>query len=185
MSHGVIFVVTSNTHPDNLYTHGIQRESFIPCIELLKAALKVIKLDSSIDYRQDICSQSDAYHYPLGIEAEQHVRKWFSYLGDKDDPPHHSTKKLWGRKFEVPLASGENAQLSYNYLVKGAFGAADFLELTKDYKSFIVTDVPQIDLSGLDEARRFITFVDAVYEARVSSLGSSHSSVELTPRPLI
>lgn len=172
MSHGVVLVMTSNRHPDDLYTNGIQRESFIPCIELLKTVLKVIRLDSHTDYREAPRSQSGAYHYPLDSEAEKHVQKWLSYLGDINDPPHHTTKEIWGRKIEVPLASGTVARFSFKQLVAGVMGTADYLELVQYYDSFIVTDVLQIDLSDRDSARRFITFIDTIYEAKVSRLGS-------------
>ncbi|KAL4976569.1 AFG1-like ATPase-domain-containing protein [Aspergillus desertorum] len=167
MSHGVVLVTTSNRHPDDLYLNGIQRQSFIPCITLLKTVLTVINLNSPTDYRKIPRPPSGVYHHPLGPEADQHAQKWFEYLGDPiNDPPHPTTQEVWGRKIQVPLASGKAAKFSFQQLIGAATGAADYLELVRNYEAFIVTDVPGMTLHQRDLARRFITFIDAVYESR-------------------
>ncbi|KAL4787580.1 AFG1-like ATPase-domain-containing protein [Aspergillus varians] len=167
MSHGVVLVTTSNRHPDDLYVNGIQRESFIPCITLLKTVLDVINLNSPTDYRKIPRPPSGVYHHPLDAEAEQHAQKWFDFLGDPiNDPPHPDTQEVWGRKIQVPLASGKAAKFSFQQLIGSATGAADYLELVRNYEAFIVTDVPAMTLHQRDLARRFITFIDAVYESR-------------------
>ncbi|KAL2832437.1 AFG1-like ATPase-domain-containing protein [Aspergillus cavernicola] len=167
MSHGVVLITTSNRHPDELYKNGIQRESFIPCINLLKTALDVINLNSPTDYRKIPRPPSGVYHHPLGPEANQHAQKWFDFLGDPiNDPPHPATQEVWGRKIKVPLASGKAAKFSFQQLIGSATGAADYLELVRNYEAFIITDVPGMTLHQRDLARRFITFIDAVYESR-------------------
>ncbi|KAJ5681647.1 uncharacterized protein N7477_001587 [Penicillium maclennaniae] len=167
MSHGVVIVTTSNRHPDDLYKNGIQRESFIPCINLLKSELKVINLNSPTDYRKIPRPPAAVYHHPLDADAEQHAKKWFDFLGDPiDDPPHPATQEVWGRTIRVPRASGKAAQFTFNELIGTATGAADYLELVRHYDAFIVTDVPGMNLNQRDLARRFITFIDAVYESR-------------------
>ncbi|KAJ5895341.1 hypothetical protein N7495_007032 [Penicillium taxi] len=167
MSHGVCLVTTSNRHPDDLYKNGIQRQSFIPCINLLKNDLNVINLNSPTDYRKIPRPLAAVYHDSLGVDAERHAQKWFDFLGDPiNDPPHPDTQIVWGREIKVPLASGKAAKFTFDQLIGTATGAADYLELVRHYDAFIVTDVPGMNHNQRDLARRFITFIDAVYESR-------------------
>jgi len=169
MAHGTVIVTTSNRHPDDLYKNGIQRESFVPAINLLKSRLKVLNLDSETDYRKIPRPPSGVYHHPLDAAAKTHVERWFRFLGDfENDPPHPATHTVWGRDIEVPKASGRCAWFSFNEIIGRATGAADYLELTRNYDAFIVTEVPGMNHKSRDLARRFITFVDAIYESRVS-----------------
>jgi len=110
------------------------------------------------------------YHHPLDKAAISHADKWFRFLGDpENDPPHKATHQIWGRDIVVPKASGKAAMFTFHELIGRATGAADYLELVRSYEAFIVTDVPGMTHRERDWARRFITFIDAVYEGRVCS----------------
>lgn len=167
MAHGSVIITTSNRHPTELYKNGIQRQSFVPCINLLMDKLKILNLDSTTDYRKIPRPPSGVYHHPLDISAKSHVDKWYRFLGDFDrDPPHEEKQTVWGREIKIPSASGSCACFPFQDLIGRATGAADYIELMRCYDAFIITDVPGMTLRERDWARRFITFIDAVYESR-------------------
>lgn len=167
MAHGTVMITTSNRHPSELYKNGIQREAFVPCIKLLETRLEVLNLDSTTDYRKIPRPPSGVYHHPIDGAAQRHAEHWFKFLGDfENDPPHRATQTVWGREIEVPRASGTACHFTFNELLGKATGAADYIELVRSYETFIVTDIPGMNHRSRDLARRFITFVDAVYEGR-------------------
>ncbi|KAK9324749.1 AFG1-like ATPase-domain-containing protein [Lipomyces orientalis] len=171
--HGVIFVITSNRAPDDLYKNGIQRQSFIPCIELIKERLHVICLDSPTDYRRIERPLKNVYHSPLDARAKEHANTWFNYFANPRDPPHAATHSIWGRELHVPKASGTVAQFTFEQLCGQPMSAADYLELARNYHAFVITDIPTLTLSNKDRARRFITFLDAVYESHGKLVATS------------
>ncbi|KAH7930645.1 AFG1-like ATPase [Leucogyrophana mollusca] len=169
MNHGVVCVITSNRHPDDLYKNGIQRSSFIPAIELLKTRFEVTDLDSGTDYRRIPRVLSHVYYHPLTSENRAEVDKIFTSItsDDKSDPVITNRPLMtWGRTLHVPESTSKVAKFTFADLCGNPLSAADYLEVTKQFPTVFVLDVPKMGMDKKDMARRFITFIDACYESK-------------------
>lgn len=177
--HGVILFATSNRAPDDLYINGIQRVLFIPCIQLIKKQTRVIYLNSPTDYRKVPKPMSPVYQYPKpGVKYHgklnsaarlKHIQTWFDYFNQHNtnkDVIINDTLTVWGRDVKVPLSSKPDvAQFTFEELCGKNLSAGDYLTLANTYRSFIITDIPYLSIDVRDKVRRFITFLDAVYDA--------------------
>lgn len=169
MELGVVMVVTSNRHPDGLYKNGIQRSSFIPCIELLKNKFDVTDLDSGTDYRRVPRALSHVYYDPLSEENRREVDKLFTSLTSSDpSDPLVTNRELptWGRTIVIPESTSKVAKFKFDDLCGKPLSAADYIEVTKTFGTVFLLDVPKMGLGLKDKARRFITFIDACYESK-------------------
>ncbi|BGO98361.1 ATPase [Rhodotorula toruloides] len=169
-AHGVVCVMTSNRAPDDLYKNGIQREQFLPCIELIKNSFTVHCLDSEIDYRKRPRELSRVYFHPINGENLAEFDKLFESTCHAIDPGDAVVAdrllSVWGRPVPIPLSTSHVAQFGFYDLCGAPHSAADYLEITKTFGTIFLKDVPQLGLETKDQARRFILFVDAAYEAR-------------------
>lgn len=179
LNYGIVCVITSNRHPDELYKNGIQRSSFVPCIELLKERFEVTDLDSGTDYRRIPRTLSHVYYDPISPENKQEIEKIFkAYTSDPEDPVVRNRKlTTWGRAITVPESSSKVAKFRFDDLCGRAMSAADYLEITKNFGTIFLLDVPKMGLSEKDLARRFITFIDACYDSKVKLLVTSEVPV--------
>ncbi|KAG8798603.1 hypothetical protein FRC16_006930 [Serendipita sp. 398] len=162
---GVVFVLTSNRHPTQLYKNGIQRSSFVPAIDLLMREFDVTDLDSGTDYRKMPRALSNVYFHPLTPEHSTEINKVFDALTAHDGPVVQDKQiEIWGRRLKIPESSDNIAKFTFAELCGKPLSAADYLEVTKQFGTVFVLDVPKLDLGQKDLARRFITFIDACYE---------------------
>lgn len=175
LNYGVVCVMTSNRHPDDLYKNGIQRSSFVPAIDLLKSRFEVTDLDSGTDYRRIPRSLQHVYYDPLTPENISEINKIFSaFTKDPSDPLITNRKlSIWGRTLNVPESTKHVARFRFDELCGKPLSAADYIEITKTFGTIFVTDIPKMGLGEKDKARRFITFIDACYESKTKLFTTS------------
>jgi cell division protein ZapE len=168
---GVFIVVTSNRVPDDLYKNGLNRAIFVPFIKLLESRMQVLELVAAKDYRQNRLAGAQVYFHPLTRENRATVNAlWQDLTGGQVEP---LVLRVNGRDVEIPELWGGVAKAGFMQLCGRPLGAADYLALAEACRVLILTDVPQLDSSKFNEAKRFVTLIDAFYEARVQVIISA------------
>jgi len=172
MEHGVCVVTTSNRPPRDLYKDGLNREHFLPFIALIEKELDVVELNGPADYRLDRIGGMASWHSPIGSEATAQVRELFFRLTDfapedAENVPSADLDLGGGRTLHVPKSLKGVAVFSFKRLCKEARGASDYLAIARDYHTVIIVGIPQMNREMRNEAARFLTLIDALYENRV------------------
>lgn len=174
---GVILVLTSNRIPDDLYKDGLNRSLFLPTIELIKEKLDVEPLDGPTDYRLERMKGMETYHHPIGEEATAALSNSFWRLTDHevDDRTEVGPEEIevQGRKLRIPVASRGVAVVSFKKMCGAALGSADYLAIAWKYHTVIMVGIPKLGPENRNEAKRFVTFIDALYENHVKFLCSA------------
>jgi cell division protein ZapE len=166
-SEGVIIVSTSNRPPENLYTGGVQAERFHKFIDLLNQHMQVMTLDSDSDYRLvQRKSLQQVYFSPLGRSAEQFIKATLKELAP-DQRPQKDELRIKGRTLIFDSYPPDIAKFSFKELCEQPLGPADYLAIAGRFDSVILTDIPSLPPEKRNEAKRFVTLIDALYEQDV------------------
>ena len=176
---GVVVVATSNRAPDKLYEGGLQRERFLPFIDLLKERLDVIELDGPRDYRLQRFKGRQVYFTPPDAKAKTALAQAFADLTDNATSAHETLTVL-GRELEVPRAAKSVAWFTFDELCVNALGPNDYLALIGRYHTFILEAIPRMNVERRNEAKRFNIFIDTLYDAH----GNLVCSAEAPPQDL-
>ena len=174
---GVVVVTTSNRVPDDLYKDGLNRNLFVPFIELIKDKMVVHELVSPTDYRQDRLAGTPVYFTPVNAESRAAMDAvWRDLAGGEGSPLVLHVK---GRQVEIPQFRNGMARARFHALCGVPLGAADYLALAEAAKVLLLDDIPQLGRSNFNEAKRFVTLIDALYEAGVRLICSAMASPEM------
>ena len=168
---GCVVVATSNRPPDDLYLNGLQRDRFLPFIDLLKQKCEVLSMwDSQIDYR--LIQKMESGTVPvffIGLTGRGEFDELFYELVGSGRSVMPTALETQGRKVKIPLASLSRGVARFNFedLCQKALGAADYLVIGQHFHTVFVENIPNMGLDQLNWVRRFITFVDSMYESNV------------------
>lgn len=165
---GVTLVATSNIEPDRLYENGLQRQRFSPAIELVKRHCEVLNVDGGIDYRLRTLTSAPLYYEPLGSAADERLMAVFRGLVPSVDEIRKDVKlEVEGREIVARHVAEDVAWFDFSTLCDGPRSQNDYIELAREFHAVLVSDVPALDGSRDDQARRFINLVDEFYDRNV------------------
>lgn len=171
---GLVLVATSNIHPDKLYENGLQRQRFLPAIELVKANTTVFELDGGVDYRLRTLEQAPLYFSPVDEASESALQDAFARLAtDEQRCRRDIDVEVLGRQIPARMESDGVVWFDFEVLCGGARSAFDYIELAREYHTLILSGVPQLTASNDDKARRFVSLVDELYDRHVKLLLSA------------
>ncbi len=165
----VTIVVTSNRHPGDLYKDGLNRQLFLPFIDMLCQRLDVHQLDGPTDFRLARLKGLEVYHSPLGPAATAAMDKaWDELTGGMDGAPLEI--ELQGRSVTLPLYRAGVGRATFEDLCAKPLGAADYLAIAGAVDTLLVDDIPKMSRARADQAKRFVTLVDTLYESKIHLL---------------
>ena len=174
---GVVIVTTSNRPPDDLYKDGLNRDLFLPFITLIKDRLVVHELASEQDYRQGRLAGAARYFTPISPESRAAIDAVWQELSQGKCEP--LTLRIKGREVVLPSFHNGVARVKFFDLCGKPLGAADYLALAEAVRVLIVEDIPALGRSNFNEAKRFVTLIDALYEAKVQLICSAAAQPEM------
>ena len=170
---GVVLVTTSNIEPDGLYRDGLQRQRFVPAIELIKAHTDVVNMDGDLDYRLRALEQAEIYHTPLDEEADALLEKSFHAISAIER--HRGEHSIIVNHRDIPVVMWADgiAWFEFDELCNTPRSKDDYIEIAQFFHSVIISNIPQMDRMLDDAARRFVNMIDEFYDRNVKLIVSA------------
>jgi len=169
---GVTLIATSNIPPDELYRDGLQRQQFLPAIELIKTHTEVFSLNGDIDYRLRLLQQAEIWHAPLDAEANQNLARYFAAIAPEqavaDEP-----LEILDRSIPTRRCADGIVWFRFADICGGHRSQNDYIEIARLFHTVVVSDIPVLDTQCEDAARRFVALVDEFYDRRVKLIASA------------
>ncbi len=170
---GVTLIATSNEAPERVYWNGLQRERFLPAIDLILRHTEVVELSGGVDYRLRTLERAEIYHWPLDASAEHGLRNAFEHLARG---PGRAGLDLEVAGRVIPTVRHIDGVVWFDFegICGGPRGAADYLEIALCHHTVLIGDIPSLDDRDNDRAKRLILLVDTLYDRRVKLIVSAH-----------
>lgn len=160
---GVVVVTTSNRHPNDLYKDGLQRDRFLPFIDMINEKMEVIHLESDTDYRLQRLKEMDAYLSPADAQATEKLQNAFAALSIGAEP-RKRTLEVNGRSIDIEKASEGVGFTTFSDMCEKPLGPGDYLAIADAFHTIILDGVPKLGPANRDFAKRFVTLIDALYD---------------------
>jgi cell division protein ZapE len=173
MDQGVVYCMTSNYHPEELYKGGLKREDFLPVIALIKERLDIVHVNGAVDYRRRAMQEVRAYHTPLDLESDRALMRAFKQIAEVEEEYHELDVE--GRVIPYRHRAGGVVWFEFDVICGWGRSQNDYLDLGKRFHTIIVSGVPRMGLERADEARRFTLLVDVLYDQRVNLILSAEA----------
>jgi len=173
MDRGVVYCMTSNYAPDELYKGGLKREDFLPTIEVIKRRLDVLRVDGGTDYRKLALEHVRTYHAPLTPESDRALMEAFSQIAEVEEEFHELDVE--GRVIPYRHRAGGVVWFDFSVICGWGRSQNDYIDLARRFHTIIVSGVPRMGLDRADEARRFTLLVDVLYDQRVNLIVSAEA----------
>ena len=171
---GVVYCMTSNYHPDELYKGGLKREDFLPAIDSIKSRLDVIEVDGGVDYRKRVLQQVKVYHTPLAPETDGALMQAFRSIAEVEEERHELDVE--GRVIPYRHRAGGVVWFDFKVICGWGRSQNDYIDLARRFHTVVVSGVPRMSLEQADAARRFTLLVDVFYDQRVKVILSAEAA---------
>lgn len=168
---GIVFVMTSNYHPSKLYPDGLQRQNFLPTIDLMLSKMDVVEVDSGVDYRRRTLEQDRVYHSPLDANAEAALSHTFNALATKTF--NDKSIRLYDREIALRKRGEGVIWFDFAALCETPRSQLDYLELAQANHTLILSNVPMLGTKDANVVRRFTLLIDILYDHRVKLVMSA------------
>lgn len=179
MAQGIIILVTSNFAPDELYKNGLQRDSFLPFINLIKNQLHILQMDSNYDYRSSKLKsvETSYYIYKEAIDSQKFILDSFAKLSNNATPQNYLLD-CNGRELICPITAVDCAVFSFNQLCRAPLSSLDYLAICEKFNIIIISEIPKLSSEEHNEARRFTKLIDTIYEFKRLLICSAQTEIE-------
>jgi cell division protein ZapE len=178
---GVVIVATSNRPPDDLYKDGINRQLFLPFIDMIKANLEIVAVAGPKDFRLDRLKDAKVYFSPMTLETEAAFNAlWVQVLGP--DEERGEIIEVLGRRLHFKHAVGGRLRATFDELCAKPLGPQDYLAIAERFHTVFIEDVPVLGADRRNDAARFVTLVDALYEAKTKLVVLAEAEPDLLYR---
>lgn len=175
----VTVVATSNSAPDDLYRGGLQRQRFLPAIQLIHRHMEVVHVDGLTDYRLRVLTDAEIWHAPLDAEADRNLDHYFRRMAP-DPGTTGETLDVLGRPIPTRRRADGIVWFDFDGLCGGPRSQDDYIEIARWFQAVILSGVPVLDEFRENEARRFIALVDEFYDRRVKLIVSAAAPIGQT-----